>query len=110
MHIPFLSLKDVNQSFEPELSAKVLETVKNGWYIRGKECVAFEKRFAEYCGVKHCIGVGNGLEALKLILRAYKIIGLFPMMTKLSFLRIPLLQRFWLFQRKISNRFLLSRT
>ena len=77
MHIPFLSLKDVNQSFEPELSAKVLETVKNGWYIRGKECAAFEKRFAEYCGVKHCIGVGNGLEALKLILRAYKIIGLF---------------------------------
>ena len=42
MHIPFLSLKDVNQSFEPELSAKVLETVKNGWYIRGKECATFK--------------------------------------------------------------------
>src|SRR5690242_7582548 len=42
----------------------------SGWYILGKEVEAFEAEFAEYCQVKHCIGVGNGLDALHLILRA----------------------------------------
>jgi len=77
MHIPFLSLQKINKSFEPALSQKIAEVVKNGWYIHGKECKAFEENFAQFCGVKHCIGVGNGLEALKLILRAYKLLGVF---------------------------------
>src|SRR6516225_8532991 len=47
--------------------------MRSAWYILGKECEAFEQEYAAYCGVKHCIGVGNGLEALHLILRAYDI-------------------------------------
>ena len=47
--------------------------MRSAWYILGKEVEAFEQEFAAYCGVKHCIGVGNGLEALHLILRAYDI-------------------------------------
>ena len=77
MHIPFLSLQKITESFEPALSQKINEIVKNGWYIHGAECMAFEKSFAQFCGVNHCIGVGNGLEALKLILRAYKLLGVF---------------------------------
>jgi len=75
--VPFLPIKDITESFEPALSQKVTEVIKNGWYIHGKECKAFEENFAQFCGVKHCIGVGNGLEALKLILRAYKLLGVF---------------------------------
>ena len=76
MHIPFLSLQKITESFEPSLSEKINEVVKKGWYIHGEECKVFEKNFAQFCGVKHCIGVGNGLEALKLILRAYKLLGI----------------------------------
>src|SRR5512136_795447 len=47
--------------------------MESGWYILGEEVEAFEREFAACCGVKHCIGVGNGLEALHLILRAYGI-------------------------------------
>ena len=77
MYIPFLSLQKITESFEPYLSQKINEVVKKGWYIHGEECKAFEKDFAQFCGVKYCIGVGNGLEALKLILRAYKLLGVF---------------------------------
>jgi dTDP-4-amino-4,6-dideoxygalactose transaminase len=45
----------------------------SGWFVLGKELEAFEREFADYCGTKHCIGVGNGLEALHLILRAFDI-------------------------------------
>src|SRR5919202_3180357 len=45
----------------------------SGWYILGQELGAFEEEFAAYCGAEHCVGVGNGLEALHLILRAYGI-------------------------------------
>jgi dTDP-4-amino-4,6-dideoxygalactose transaminase len=47
--------------------------MESGWYILGQEVEAFEREFAEYCGVEHCVGVGNGLEALHLVLRAYGI-------------------------------------
>ena len=77
MKIPFLSLQKITESFEPALFKKINEVVKKGWYIHGEECKVFEKNFAQFCGVKHCIGVGNGLEALKLILRAYKLLGVF---------------------------------
>ena len=77
MLIPFLPIKDITESFEPALSQKIHEVIKKGWYIHGEECKQFEKSFAEYCGVSQCIGVGNGLEALKLILRAYKLLGVF---------------------------------
>jgi dTDP-4-amino-4,6-dideoxygalactose transaminase len=73
--IPFLSLKDVNDSFEPELSNRIREVVASGWYLLGNENKAFQKEFANYCGVMHCIDVANGLDALILILRAYKELG-----------------------------------
>lgn len=74
--IPFLSLKDINASFEPELSSTVQRVVRSGWFLLGEEVGNFESEFAKYCGVSHCIGVANGLDALTLILRAYKILGM----------------------------------
>lgn len=76
MNIDFLPLKRINDSFEPALSQSIMQVINSGWYIRGSACTKFENDFAHFCGVKHCIGVGNGLEALKLILNAYKIVGI----------------------------------
>jgi len=73
--VPFISLKDVSDSFEPDLSETVNRVVRSGWYILGDEVKSFESVFAEYIGVKHCIGVANGLDALILIMRAYKELG-----------------------------------
>lgn len=75
MMIPFLSLKELNDSFQPELNESLLRVADSGWYLLGKEVTKFEQEFAQFCGVKHCIGVANGLDALKLILRAYKELG-----------------------------------
>lgn len=70
MNIPFLDLKAPYDELRVELDAACRRVMGSGWYILGKEVEAFEAEFAEYCGVKHCIGVGNGLDALHLILRA----------------------------------------
>ena len=69
--IPFLSLNDVNARFRAELDIAIKRVLDSGWYILGKECQAFEQAFAAYCGVKHCVGVANGLDALNLIIRGY---------------------------------------
>ena len=74
--IPFLSLKDLNDSFQPELNQALCRVSDSGWYLLGNEVKTFEQSFAQYCGTKHCIGVANGLDALVLILRAYKELGL----------------------------------
>jgi len=71
--IPFLDLKAPYLELKEELDAAYRRVIKSGWYILGKEVEVFEKEFAAYCGAKHCIGVGNGLEALHLILRGYGI-------------------------------------
>ncbi len=68
--IKFLDLKKINQSYEPELSEAIRRVIDTGWYLLGKELVAFEKEFAEYCGTKYCVGVSNGLDALHLVLKA----------------------------------------
>jgi len=73
--VPFYSLQRVNASFEPAFSETLSRVSASGWYIRGKECSAFETAFANYCGVSHCVGVGNGFDALSLIFRAYKELG-----------------------------------
>ena len=73
--IKFLDLKIINDSFEPELSQAVQRVVSSGWYLLGEEVHAFEKEYAEYIGTKHCIGVANGLDALRLILKAYIELG-----------------------------------
>jgi len=68
--ILFLDLKALYLEIKDELDAAYRRVMESGWYILGQEVEAFEKEFAQYCGVKHCIGVGNGLEALHLIIRA----------------------------------------
>lgn len=73
--IPFLDLKGINAQYRAELIEACTKVIDSGWYIQGNEHKEFEKEFAEYCGAKHCIGVANGLDALFLILRAYKELG-----------------------------------
>ena len=73
--IPFLDLKKVNGRFRNEIIEAVIRVIDSGWYIQGEEVAAFEAEFAEFCGVRHCIGVANGLDALNLTLRAWKEIG-----------------------------------
>lgn len=70
--IKFLDLKAINDSFEPELSGAIKRVLDAGWYLHGNETTAFEKELSEFIGTKHCIGVANGLDSLRLILRAYK--------------------------------------
>lgn len=73
MKIPFLDLKSPYLELKDEIDEAYRRVMLSGWYILGSEVEAFEREFADYCGVKHCIGVGNGLEALHLILRAMNI-------------------------------------
>jgi dTDP-4-amino-4,6-dideoxygalactose transaminase len=73
--IPFLDLKGINTQHRAELIEACTRVIDSGWYIQGNECKEFDKEFAEYCGTKHAIGVANGLDALILILRAYKVMG-----------------------------------
>jgi dTDP-4-amino-4,6-dideoxygalactose transaminase len=73
--IPFLDLKGINAQYRAELIQAATDVIDSGWYIQGSQVKAFEQEFADYCGTKHCIGVANGLDALILILRAYKELG-----------------------------------
>lgn len=73
--IPFLDLKQINAVYREELVAAATRVIDSGWYIQGEEVKAFEQSFADYCGAKHCIGVANGLDALILVLRAWKELG-----------------------------------
>lgn len=73
--IHFLNLKKINQPFEIAFQDKMKQFLEVGWYILGNEAKQFEANFATYCGTKHCIGVGNGLDALVLILKAYIYLG-----------------------------------
>jgi dTDP-4-amino-4,6-dideoxygalactose transaminase len=70
MKMPFLDLRAACAELKDELDAAHARVMNSGWYILGPEVEAFEREFAACCGVKHCIGVGNGLDALHLILRA----------------------------------------
>jgi len=76
MGVPFLSARDMNARHADELKAAAARVIDSGWYILGEEVAAFEREFAAYCGVRHAVGVGNGLDALSLILRGYKELGL----------------------------------
>ena len=73
--IHFLNLKKLNQPFEAAFQKKMKQFLEGGWYILGNEVKQFETDFATYCGTKHCIGVGNGLDALVLIFKAYIHLG-----------------------------------
>lgn len=74
--IPFLDLRGLNAEYRAELIEACTKVIESGWYIQGNECKEFDKEFAEYCGTKYAIGVANGLDALILILRAYKELGM----------------------------------
>lgn len=74
--IPYLPLKEINSRYEPHLSNAIHRVIEQGWYILGKEVEAFEYEFASYIGSKHCIGCGNGYDALWLIFKAYRQMGL----------------------------------
>jgi dTDP-4-amino-4,6-dideoxygalactose transaminase len=71
--IPFINLKASYLELRTELNTAYFRVMKSGQYILGQEVKLFEQEFATYCGVKNCIGVGNGLDALHLILRAMEI-------------------------------------
>lgn len=74
--IEFLDLKKINQSFQPELSGEIDRVVKSGWYLSGVENIRFESEYSDFIGVSHTVGCANGLDALTLILRAYKEMGI----------------------------------
>jgi len=69
--IPFLDLFHINERFRSEIDDAVKQVLDSGMYILGNQKEKFEKEFADFCGVKHCIGVANGLDALSLIMNAY---------------------------------------
>lgn len=69
--IKFLDLEAVNACYRPMIDESIKRVLDSGWYLLGGECEAFEREFAAYCDVKHCIGVANGLDALNLIINAY---------------------------------------
>lgn len=70
MKVPFLDLKAAHAELKTELLDACSRVLESGWFILGDEVKAFENEFADYCGTKHCIGVGNGLDGLHLALRA----------------------------------------
>jgi dTDP-4-amino-4,6-dideoxygalactose transaminase len=74
--IKFLDIQKITASFEPELSSAVNRVIKSGWFLLGEEVNGFEKKYAEFTGTKHCIGVANGLDALRIILKSYIEMGL----------------------------------
>jgi dTDP-4-amino-4,6-dideoxygalactose transaminase len=73
--IKFLDLKKINQKYEPDLSEAIKKVIESGWYLLGEEVKQFEANYASYINTKHCIGVANGLDALRLILRGYIELG-----------------------------------
>jgi dTDP-4-amino-4,6-dideoxygalactose transaminase len=73
--IKFLDLKKINEPYETAFQEKLKSVLDSGWYILGNEVTAFENNFANYCGAKYCIGVGNGLDALVLIFKGYIQLG-----------------------------------
>ena len=69
--IKFFDLKKLNDSFEPQISDAIKRVLDSGWYLLGNEVKSFESEYGSFIGSKHCIGVANGLDALRLILKAY---------------------------------------
>ena len=69
--INFLNLHKINERFRDEIDDRIKQVLDSGWYILGQQVSLFEKNFADFCGVKHCIGCANGLDALNLIIKAY---------------------------------------
>src|ERR1700722_8483117 len=73
MNVPFLELKPGYEELRSDFDAAYHRVMDSGWYLLGSELEQFETEFARYCEARFCVGVGNGLDALHLILRAYNI-------------------------------------
>lgn len=73
MKIPFVSFEVMHKEIQEEMLEKFRTIYESNWFIQGQEVQKFEEEFARYCGVKYCVGCGNGLDALYLILKAYGI-------------------------------------
>ncbi|MGI4779705.1 MAG: DegT/DnrJ/EryC1/StrS family aminotransferase [Janthinobacterium lividum] len=73
MKVPFLDMQAPHRELRAEMQAAFDRVLDSGWFILGNEVARFEEEFAGYCEVAHCVGVGNGLDALHLLLRAYDI-------------------------------------
>ena len=73
--IPYLPLKKVTASHLEEIEAAIAKVVESGWYLKGEATERFENDYAAYIGTQYCVGCGNGLDALSLIFRAYKELG-----------------------------------
>ena len=70
MNVPFVSFRPMEEELEGDIQEAISRVLDNSWYIKGKEDEKFEREFAEYCGAKYCVGVGNGLDALAIALKA----------------------------------------
>lgn len=73
MNIPLLNMKAPHEELAEELQSAFTRVLKSGSYILGQEVTAFETEFSHFCGTKYCVGVGNGLDALQLLLRVYDV-------------------------------------
>lgn len=71
--VPFVSFEAMHNEIREQLDSAYSSVMNSNFFIQGQACARFEKEFAEYCDVKYCVGVGNGLDALTLILRAFDI-------------------------------------
>lgn len=69
--IKFLDIFKINERYRREIDDEIKNVIDSGYYILGEKCQEFEKNYAQYCGVKHAIGVANGLDALSLIIKGY---------------------------------------
>ena len=70
MKVPFADFKPMHNEIRAGLEQAFRQVLDNSWFIQGENCAAFEKAFAAWCGVEHCVGCGNGLDALHMILEA----------------------------------------
>lgn len=73
MQVPYLNLHRMHQEIEREIQQAIDTVIASEWYILGEQLTAFEIEYANFCGTKYCLGVGNGLDALHIILKAYGI-------------------------------------
>lgn len=73
--VKFLDLKKINARYETELKQAANRVIDSGWYLLGEELELFEENYAAFCGTAYCLGVANGLDALRLIFRAYIELG-----------------------------------
>lgn len=73
--IEYLSLKKITEMHAEEISSAMQQVINSGWFLQGESIRQFEKNYSNYIGTRYCVTCGNGLDALSLIIRAYKELG-----------------------------------